>query len=428
MVKVSDGYTTPPPMANGSSSMAPPRQNSQWMSAAEEKERLSYANARSAVERTQNAAMGSGLRPGTSGSNWSGDQTHAPEAGGSGVGMSAGKALYQSAMASMRPPQGQLAYANGSSSSQYPTASDEKEALRFKRAMEAAKHSQMGPMYAASPREEAGPVPYEDLFPSGPSPSTVPVAPLNVGRSRSPTNGQFPGANGDASHSPLDPSRPLNAREEKEKMRMMYQAQDAAARQPGGATVAGAPLVPPSHALSAASPPPPATPGRPLTAAEEKAILRAQYANEDGARGSKPAATPGPPVAPYSPNNYADMPPPITNGFHDEPPAFSPPKPMTAAEEKAALRAKYAAEEAGGNPTPPANRGPPPAPPPPRQMSTGPGPSAPPPRPVMDDDDDLYETPGLRDPGVALGKQRAPTPPPLPNKPPAGMLPPLYVR
>ncbi|KAG8960576.1 hypothetical protein FRC00_014681 [Tulasnella sp. 408] len=165
--------------------------------------------------------------------------------------MSAGKALYQSAMASMRQSTLPPGPANGGPG-YYPSAAEEKEALRYKRAIELAKRTQ-----ADAHGNETAPVSYDALFSSGPSgpsvPPIAPILPLNITPSRSPTNQEHDAYVGNSSSvSPPPPppeSRPLSAREEEERMRQMYEAQDVAARQPDGPTLNGAPLVPPLHSL-----------------------------------------------------------------------------------------------------------------------------------------------------------------------------------
>lgn len=396
--------------------------------------------------------------PSTTGPSMNGPPGWAPErptSAGSSVpapGVSAGKALYQSAMASMPrqstlgpgPANGSTSYPGLGGSVYYPTAAEEKEALRYKRAMETASRTQVD-AYG----NEAAPVPYEALFPDGPSAPIAPILPLNITRSRSPQDQEQDAyvAAASSASPPLPPppreGRPLNAMEEKERMRQMYEAQDAAARQPGGTAVNGAPLVPPPHSLlngsrtpAPRSPPPTPSPtvvGTPqtLTADQEKALLKARYAAEDAAQNGS-----GPPPLPPPPRSGTTLPPlpppPIGMRQSPPPPDFSPSdrsmpapppfssvaKPMTAAEEKAQLRAKYSAEEAGdpGAGGPPSSYFPrPPLPTPNGHAHTNHG---------GDDDADGKPEYLRRDPTISRGKRRAtdniPPPPPLPQKPPAG--------
>lgn len=302
---------------------------------------------------------------------------------------------------------------------------------------------------------EAAPVPYEALFPSGPSgPSAVPIAPpiapvlpLNVTRSRSPPNQERDAYVDNPSYaSPPPPppeARPLNAREEKERMRQLYEAQDSAARQPNGTTVNGAPLAPPPHSLlngstspASRSPAPTPTPpapsnSQPLTAAQEKAMLRARYAAEDAAQnGSGPPPLPPPPRSATASSLPPLPPPPVDMHQSPPPPDFSssdremplPPsfpsatKRLTAAEEKAQLRAKYAAEDTGDSnaSSPPSSYFSRPPLPTPNGHAHG--------NHGGDDDGDGKPEYLRRDPTISRGKRRAtddiPPPPPLPQKPP----------
>ncbi|KAG9016627.1 hypothetical protein FRB90_002742 [Tulasnella sp. 427] len=436
---------TPPPAIGGSSSSQP---TGQWLTAAEEKEQARrFREAQEAAEKSQR--LGYTATSPTAGSSintpnvWGANRPTSSGSGAPAAGMSAGKALYQNAMASMGR-QSTMGPANGGFN--YPSAAEEKEALRYKRAMEAAGRTQVD-AYG----NEAAPLPYEALFPSGPSaPATVPILPLNLTRSRSPPQqeqDQYVAAASSSATSPPPPppppaeGRPLNAWEEKERMRQMYAAQDAAARQPGELVVDGAPLVPPAlqgrlnSSSTPAPPPPPTPPSAPastqppqLTAAQEKAMLRARYAAEDAAQNGVGSPPLPPPPRSATNSTLPPLPPPSVNHGSPPPPDFSPTergmpsppsfssiaKPMTAAEEKAQLRAKYASEDAGGSSasSPPSSYFSRPPPPIPNGHTT----------PGVDEDEGKPEY-LRRDPTISRGKRRAtddiPPPPPLPQKPPA---------
>jgi len=103
-------------------------------------------------------------------------------------------------------------------------------------------------------------------------------------------------------------------------------------------------------------------------------------------------------------------------------PPSAPPtaRPLTAAEEKAQLQARYASENAQSNGGPP----PPPFHDPPVSYSASNGQNGsahPHPQPPGIDTDRIASLSGFRDPEISLGKQKAPpepAPPPLPVKPP----------
>ncbi|KAG8901483.1 hypothetical protein FRB99_005287 [Tulasnella sp. 403] len=274
-------YTAPPPAGSSSSSTSAPPPVQGWLSAEEEKAKL-FREAQAAVERTQGrmytpnspdpapapAPAPAPPNPART-STWMSDGPSPMVGGSSSAGMSTGQALYQMAMANMRTGHGAT---NGSSNpaGHYLSAADEKEALRYRRAVEAAQNIHHQAAYMAPPTGD--PVPYEALFPSGPSggvssPITQPIYPLNITRSRSPPNsGNVPQGGMAVSEpsagkppSPPPPARfdqPMNARDEKEMMRKLYDAQDSAARQPGGTTVAGGPPPPIINGTSPTPPPP----------------------------------------------------------------------------------------------------------------------------------------------------------------------------
>ena len=322
--------------------------NTPWPTAEEEKLKL-YTAAQEAAQRTQaqgmaeyagGSRMSGGSPPATqttfnerptssqgSGQYNQGDSAHLGQAN---VPKSTGAQLYQHAMASMNrsPPSQSSAYPSQqvtppkpAPSRSYPTAEEEKAAMRYyeaKRAVDRHQHQASGSMddqQDVQPTE--GPIAYEELYPNAPSsqppPSAVPP-PLIQG-----------------------PAMINNALSEKERLRLKYEAEDAAAA--AGANGAGAPPPPspptmasgsrasppgygPSPPPSRSQPMPPADFGgqRPLTAAEEKARLKAQMEAEDArANGNMPKPTQNNmPLsrsasssrAPYNPPNGFDAPPP----------------------------------------------------------------------------------------------------------------------
>lgn len=208
-------------------------------------------------------------------------------------GISAGNALYQSTLTSWRrstlPPvlaKDRPGY--------YLSATEGRQLPDHEQATELANRTRVN-----LDGNEVAPIPYDVLYPSGPSgPSTSAIEPflsLNVTRSRSLNQGRDVDVGNPLSSPPPPPSeaRFLTAREEREQLRQIYEAQDAAARRPCGTTVGGPP--PPYHLLDGSSTPaarpsaplpsPPVTTGpQPMTAAQEKALLKAIYGAEDAAQ------------------------------------------------------------------------------------------------------------------------------------------------
>lgn len=409
-----------------------------WPTAEEEKQKL-FRQAQMAAERSQTMSytQSPGIGLPSSRSQVNAPQVWAPDgplAGGSSQVMSPGKALYQSAMANMRVPSGAGPPSTSSHGSAppahpYKSAAEEKAEIRYRQALEAAKAAQMGAY------SNGDPVPYEALYPAGgpssaapssaaPSssmstmpPMSWPIPPLNINRSRSPSA---------ATNGFVDE---LEGMPEKERMRRALAAADAAAAPtPPNAsnghsrTLSPPPPPPPLPPQFQSSPNPPT---RQLTAFEEKEQLKAKYAAEDarsdaGTAFFTPLQTPRP-----APSDQSWILPPSGPQPRSTPALPAPPLPppvpqrggtgasgtraLTALEEKALLKAKYADEENGsGGPggessnalSNPAR--------PPTMISTA----------ESDTPEDLD-----RDPSIMLGKQRVPaepTPPPLPQKPPAG--------
>lgn len=303
-------------------------------------------------------------------------------------GSSPSNALYQSATTSMHqkalppiPAKGGLGY--------YPHTAEEKQRTNHKQATKLENRTQVH-VYG----NESTWGPYEALYrASAPSsPSAPAIAPnLSLKRTRSQSLNQGRGADVDDSLSaslPLSPkARIPSAREEKERQQI-YEAQNAAARRLGDSTVSEGPLDPPPYRLLDSSsmpmtrsraplPTPPATTGpQPMTAAQEKALLKARYATEDAAQAKamlearspvenvaenglwprslpplpqKRAASSLPPLSLAPIDVHQSLIPPTfspNNGELPLPPSFSfVAAPVVAAEENVQTRATYAAEE-----------------------------------------------------------------------------------
>ncbi|PCH37906.1 hypothetical protein WOLCODRAFT_148865 [Wolfiporia cocos MD-104 SS10] len=278
-------------------SRSPPvkSQSLQYSSAEEEKAALRrYYDAKAAVERTHNAAYGM-----------------APQ---SPPVLTAYDALYPKSDTTVSsPPVNDSPPAFVPSSSQ-PSYLSEKERLR--RAYEAqdaaaAASPNMPPISAVAPQQQFVP----PVVPSSPPPMAMPKpqwAPTAISMSVPVATTPQPA-----------PSTPMSsAAAEKEMLRRRFEAQDAASR------VANGPPAPPPRAVPHTPPTPPTTGSRPiptpprspavsrpLTAAEEKARLKAQYEADD--RAAQPQSY-NLPVAP------APMFAPMTNGFHRQD-SMSPP-------------------------------------------------------------------------------------------------------
>jgi hypothetical protein len=335
-----------------------------WLTAEEEKVRL-YQSARAKAARLQEGADTSGHARSDSIGSQRGPAT--AQAGGSaGAGASSGvdpafaspgAHLYHQAMAAVQRNASLGAEASPQRAMSltpvrgphpnYPTAEHEKAMLqRYHSAVAAVERTQ------ADPYDE--PAPYDALYPASPPP-------------------QPPTATAGGS------SAMTNAYDEKTRMRNHYEAQDRSMSMPHPAPDRGmstgmgadvgmpqpapyaspqpAPYAAPQHASYAASPPadnswaqpPPASPPRTtnggagssaLPSAEaEKELLRRRFESEDNG----PRPSPPPRRAPSYTTPGPRPPPPA-------PPMSAPPngnfQPLSAAEEKARLRAQYAQTDA----------------------------------------------------------------------------------
>lgn len=337
-------------------SNAAPKKNTPWPTAEEEKMRL-YNSAQNAARRIQaqgglsdEYAGGSGVindsppatktsfseRPGSShgSSSMSHDVAVYPSRQIQQLeSKSAGAQLYQHAILSMsrnpsaqassqpiNPPSPPLAKVanSGAPKRSHPTAEEEKAALRYyeaKRAVDRHQHTGSLDQAESSSAPVEGPIPYEDLYPTGPSSRQggSSQAVNGYGRRMSEATSEHGISPPASPPPPMIPTSTIeSALSEKERLRRKYEAEDAAS-----SSAAISPPTPPVRASgSRASPPgygappssrsqplPPVDPSGPrlLTAAEEKARLRAQMEAEDaaaGGSGSGSSTTPfsGPPT------------------------------------------------------------------------------------------------------------------------------------
>ncbi|THH12937.1 hypothetical protein EW146_g7230 [Bondarzewia mesenterica] len=361
--------------------VTPPSQHStspktsHWPTADEEKVRL-FNQAQSKARILQGLASQDGSPPPSQQSHTRTDSKdsarnfHSPGRSpypGSQPVLSAGAALYSAAMSSINKPsasqqgastpraspplaQSTLPIANGV---RFPTAEEEKEMLiRYHNARNAvARHQEVtfGPVDTAM----------------GSSSSQIPPSSENnysstISRSLSHASSHMPNPNDDDLPPPWVPSSDLalNNMSEKERYRQAFEAREAVAAYSGSPPPSPAPL--PSGASSA----------QPLSAAAEKKLLRQQYESQDASA----LVSSFPPPAFHSPPQAYELPPHLRARA---PPALPTPpmggntsrNPLTAAEEKAMLRAKYEAEERGEgtgsmpDPTPPPPFSSPPLPP-----------------------------------------------------------------
>ncbi|KAF9242069.1 hypothetical protein BU15DRAFT_73000 [Melanogaster broomeanus] len=317
-----------------------PKKSKRWPTAEEEKVRL-YDKAQATAKRTQAyGAYSPSIHSRSSSEANSPPPREKQFSSGSAApstAISAGAALYQQAVSSMaRPSNSNLGNSShvspspppsGSGSSprnvpHYPSAEEEKAALtRYYQAKLAVDRSQ-NTQYASregivgsssSSAAAAAPIPYDSLY---------------GGSSQGDSSDMPPPF--DSSGSSSQPHY-LN---EKERLRRQYEAQDAAA------LAAQAQVQEPLeelHSSPAYTSPPPAESGL-----SEKELLRRRYEEQDAAalaqqQQGQALQAPQPPPPRANGSRAPPVPPPVANGF----------KPLTAAEEKAQLRAKYEAEDGG---------------------------------------------------------------------------------
>ena len=298
--------------------------NKTWMSAEEEKLRL-FQQAQAAAQKTQGIPY---TAPPPSHARNDSESSNRGQASGSGK-PTAAAALYAQAINA----QGRSAVGPGPSAltpsrtkpavPQYLTADQEKAALRrYEEAKRAVDRTQNSDYVSSDPTPAtSAPIAYESLFPAAAS------------SSRPSASDQPPPFN-----SSVIPQSHLS---EKERLRRAYEANDAAAR-----------------ARQNASPPPPLSPpshGQYTSALEEKEALRKKFEERDNAqaRSALVSQTPPPRDGNFGPgNNSAEISPSSIRS----PGASSRPTPipptagtsrvLSAAEEKALLRAKLESRDA----------------------------------------------------------------------------------
>ena len=323
------------PSSVTSSPSATSKKSSPWPTAETEKVRL-YEHAQATAKRTQAFGVSSPSIHSRSSSeaNSPGPRDKQfPPSVVPGPAISAGAALYQQAVSSISsnpngpnipnnrdaPPSPPLSV---SRAPHYPSAEEEKAALkRYHEAKQAVDRNQNVQFASAGAGSSAGvvaPVSYDSLYPE-------PDGSGHAGGSDMPPPFDASGSS----------SRP-NYLNEKERLRRQYEAQDAAA------FAAQAPS-PPSHTAKAPSyggPPPEET------GLSEKEILRRRLDEQDRVaqllqqqQQQQQYAEQEQPIPPQTPpranGSRAPPVPPTMNGF----------RPLTAAEEKAQLRARYEAEQ-----------------------------------------------------------------------------------
>lgn len=312
-----------------------------WPTAEEEKVRL-FDKAQATAKRTQ--ALGANSGHSRESSETNGSPGISKPSRSVSASMSAGAALYQHAVSSMnknptsdtspnasanvspaRSPHPPSPPASSSSKivPHYPSAEEEKAALqRYHQAKLAVDRSQ-NTQYATREgiSSSSAPVAYDTLYPSS---SISRSASYGAQPSGSDMPPPFDGPNGQPQY--------LN---EKEKLRRHHEAQDAAAL---AAQSSSAPLdTSPSYTASPSYFPP----GQlaETSGLSEKELLRRRFEEQDAAALAQQQPHSPPPRA----VNGSRLPPPPV------PSSVSGSRPLTAAEEKAQLRAKYAAEEQQAN-------------------------------------------------------------------------------
>lgn len=342
-----------------STNVTPKKSATSWPTAEEEKMRL-YDQAQAIAKRTQ--ALGTyspSLHSRTSSEANGLPRANSPSRGANGgmhtaaaspsVTMSAGAVLYQSALSSMnsKPSNSNLRNARTSPGPQqtttvsstrhvpqYPTAEEEKAALRRYHEAKLAVDRSQNTQYASKEGiVTPAPVSYDTLYPQGASSSSC--GPVASSSHAGPVDELPP---------PFDASgsRQQEYLTEKERMRRHYEALDAGSLgspPPGQATSnqTSSPAYPTSV-------PPYAAPPSVESELPEKEILRRRYAEQDAAALSQQQSSPEGYQPPLSP-------PPRVNGTRAQPvpPIVNGTRPLTAAEEKAQLKAKYEAEARGSN-------------------------------------------------------------------------------
>ncbi|KIK39851.1 hypothetical protein CY34DRAFT_25074 [Suillus luteus UH-Slu-Lm8-n1] len=317
-----------------------------WPTAEEEKVRL-FDKAQATAKRTQALGASSHSRESSEANGSPGLSQHSR----SMSALSAGAALYQHAVSSMNKNTTSNASPNASANvsptrspnppspplstsskvvPHYQSAEEEKAALKryheAKLAVDRSQNTQYATREGIS-SSSAAPVAYDTLYPFESSSISWTMS-YGAQPSGSDMPPPFDGPNGQPQY--------LN---EKERLRRHHEAQNAAAM--AAQSSAAADMSPSYTASPLYSPPAP----HPTSALSEKELLRRRFEEQDAAALAQQQPQPPPPRVV---NGSRLPPPPVT-------PAVSGFRPLTAAEEKAQLRAKYAAEEQQANGNAPAS-------------------------------------------------------------------------
>ncbi|KAG2037174.1 hypothetical protein BDR03DRAFT_1010875 [Suillus americanus] len=305
-----------------------------WPTAEEEKVRL-FDKAQATAKRTQALGASSHSREGSEANGSPGFSKPSRSISA----LSAGAALYQHAVSSMNKNSTDYTSPNASANvspsrspnppspplstsskivPHYPSAEEEKAALKryheAKLAVDRSQNTQYATREGIS-SSSAAPVAYDTLYPSS---SISRSASYGAQPSGSDMPPPFDGPNGQPQY--------LN---EKERLRRHHEAQDAAAMTAQSSAAAD---ISPSYIASPLYSPPAQSSA--TSALSEKELLRRRFEEQDSAALAQQQPQPPPPRAV---NGSRLPPPPVT--------PVSGLRPLTAAEEKAQLRAKYAAEE-----------------------------------------------------------------------------------
>ncbi|KAH6903060.1 hypothetical protein BKA70DRAFT_1155724 [Coprinopsis sp. MPI-PUGE-AT-0042] len=319
-----------------------------WLTAEEEKVKL-YQKAQEAALKHQDPTA---FVPTTPGGTAAGGSSGGGVAGGSAAGGSGGSTkltpaeMYRQAMeatqknagAKLPPPNAAGGGSGGGQAAkpQYPSAEQEKGALRLYEDARRAVDRTHG--------DAPAPVAYGDLYPNPPPAAAAPEPAAPPPASSSPPPfGSAPIAVG-----------PQAILSEKERLRREYEARDAAA--------AAAQRAPPPPANEPPPPPFSSGPAAPTGAAilSEKEKLRREYEARDAAAAQQQKQQQQAPP-PFTPS------PPPTSQYARGGGSGSGSRILTAAEEKALLKAKYEAKDAAQNGRTPIGT---PQPPPPRTNGT----------------------------------------------------------
>ncbi|KAI6103665.1 hypothetical protein F5141DRAFT_1132298 [Pisolithus sp. B1] len=358
---MANGATHNDSLQPASTNVTPKKSITPWPTAEEEKIRL-YDQAQAIARRTQALGTYSPSLHSRASSEANGlPRANSPTRGGSGgvraaaaspsVTMSAGAALYQSGLSSMNSkssnsnlnnprtspePQQTATVSNSRHVPRYPTAEEEKAALkRYHEAKLAVDRSQNTQYASREGIITPAPVSYDMLYPPGASSSSSgPVASSSYVGPAADMPPPFE-ASGSQQQAYLT---------EKERMRRHYEALDAAPRASPPAPLGQGTFDQGSSPAYTAPAPSYAAPPSMESELSEKEILRRRYAEQDAATFSQQQSS----LQVYQ---LPPSPPARINGTraHPIPPMVNGKKPLTAAEEKAQLKAKYEVEARESN-------------------------------------------------------------------------------